>query len=214
MRRLAKMVPGFGPGALRRRRLASRGGSSAANGSDTAIRPGRYAATVDEPVVVFLIGMKVHRFGAIREWLPSFRAMQRMRRELDRHPELGLLHTERYLAVQGAMLCQYWRSIEDLERFAHGTDLPHLPAWREFNRRAREGSPSFGLWLESYVIEPGRTEAIYTDMAPTGLGAALGLAPARGARLTAARRMGRTPVTQAPPLTDYDDHHVPDDATR
>jgi hypothetical protein len=132
--------------------------------------------------------------------------MQRMRRELDAHPELGLLHTEQYLAVQGAMLCQYWRSIEDLERFTHGRDLPHLPAWREFNRRAREGSPAFGLWHESYVIASDRTEAIYTDMPPTGLGAAVGLSPARGARLTAARRMGRTPSSDAPPFTDYADH--------
>ena len=37
------------------------------------------------------------------------------------------------LSETGAALVQYWRSYEDLERFARNPDDPHLPAWRRFN---------------------------------------------------------------------------------
>jgi Domain of unknown function (DUF4188) len=37
--------------------------------------PGRYTAEIDEPLVVFLIGMGVNRIFAIRKWLPTAQAM-------------------------------------------------------------------------------------------------------------------------------------------
>ena len=52
---------------------------------------GRQTASLDDEVVVFLIGMRINRLRSLRSWLPAFRAMPRMLAELNRDPELGLL---------------------------------------------------------------------------------------------------------------------------
>jgi Domain of unknown function (DUF4188) len=41
--------------------------------------PGRYTAEIDEPFIVFLIGMRVNRIFAVRKWLRTARAMNKMR---------------------------------------------------------------------------------------------------------------------------------------
>ncbi len=45
----------------------------------------------EQPVVVFLIGMRVNRWWKVRQWLRTALAMPRMLRELGQHPELGML---------------------------------------------------------------------------------------------------------------------------
>ena len=50
---------------------------------------GRQTATVDDDVVVFLIGMRINRLRRVRSWLPAFRAMPRMLRELAEDPSLA-----------------------------------------------------------------------------------------------------------------------------
>jgi hypothetical protein len=185
VRLAAGLALGVGAALLRARRAGGAGDET-----PPGVLRGRQAATVERPMVVFLIGIRINRAGRLRDWLPTFMAMNPMLAELRRHPELGMIRSEQYLAVKGAMLVQYWRSVDDLHRFAHDRDAPHLPAWREFNRRARD-SASVGVWHEAYEITPSGTEAVYVDMPAIGLGAATGLAPARGSLLTAARRMGR-----------------------
>ena len=59
--------------------------------------PGRYTAKMDEPFVVFMIGMRINRPFAVRKWLPTFRAMGPMLKELYQHPEKGLLGAELFL---------------------------------------------------------------------------------------------------------------------
>jgi hypothetical protein len=49
-------------------------------------------------------------------------------RELYQHPEQGFLGMETFLYWRGPALMQYWRSFEDLERFARNPDDPHLSA--------------------------------------------------------------------------------------
>ena len=53
--------------------------------------PGRYTAQIDEPFVVFLIGMRINKFFAFRKWVPVARAMGPMLRTLFQHPEKGFL---------------------------------------------------------------------------------------------------------------------------
>jgi hypothetical protein len=75
---------------------------------------GRYTARMDEPFAVFIIGMRINNLFAVRKWLPTFRAMGPMLKELYQHTEKGFLGGEFFLYWRGPMLVQYWRSFEDL----------------------------------------------------------------------------------------------------
>jgi len=89
-----------------------------------------------------------------------------MLRELT--PDHGLLRWERGV-LRGPMVVQYWRSREELERFAHG-EL-HVPAWRDFNRHIR-GRGDVGVWHETYEVRAGAYESAYVNMPVFGLEAA------------------------------------------
>jgi hypothetical protein len=151
---------------------------------------GRFTAKMDEPFVVFLIGMRINRPLAVGKWLPTARAMMPMLRELYRHPEKGFLGGEFFFYGRGPALVQYWRSFEDLEGFARNPDDPHMPAWQRFNREARS-SGAVGIWHETYLVEPGAYETIYANMPEFGLAKATERVPAIGGRETARRRLMR-----------------------
>jgi hypothetical protein len=151
---------------------------------------GRLTAKMDEPFVVFLIGMRINRPLAVGKWLPTARAMMPMLRELYRHPEKGFLGGEFFFYGRGPALVQYWRSFEDLEGFARNPDDPHMPAWQRFNREARS-SGAVGIWHETYLVEPGAYETIYANMPEFGLAKATERVPAIGGRETARRRLMR-----------------------
>lgn len=164
------------------------------------VMPGRFTARMDEPFVVFIIGMRINRFLAFKKWVPTVRAMGPMLRELYRRPELGFLGGEFFLYWRGPALVQYWRSFEDLWRFAHDRDAPHLPAWRRFNQTIGADG-SVGIWHETYIVEPGNHEAIYDNMPVFGLAKATGHLPATGRRATArGRRLvkGENPTVPPP----------------
>ena len=76
---------------------------------------GRRTAALDDDVVVFVIGMRINRLRRLRSWLPAFRAMPRMLRELSADEELGLLGVHSYWAGRVILAVQYWRSFEHLE---------------------------------------------------------------------------------------------------
>lgn len=165
------------------------------------IYPGRYTAATEEPFVVFLIGMRINRLFAVRQWLPVFRAMGGMLALLAKHPEKGLLHAQPILYWRGLGLVQYWRSYEDLERFARHPSEPHLAAWRAFNR-AVGSDGSVGIWHETYLVPPGQFEAVYGNMPRWGLAAATSQVPAVGGRETARQRLGgeNEPAVPSPAL--------------
>ena len=154
------------------------------------VMAGRFTARKDEPFVVFLIGMRINRPLAIGKWLPTARAMGPMLRELYRHPEKGFLGGEFFFYLWGPAVLQYWRSFEDLEKFARDPEDPHMPAWQRFNREAKS-SGAVGIWHETYLVEPGAYEAIYSNMPEFGLAKATERVPAIGARETARRRLMR-----------------------
>jgi hypothetical protein len=75
------------------------------------------------------------------------------------------------------MLVQYWRSFDHLEAYARNKDATHWPAWVAFNKRIGS-SGDVGIWHESYVVKPGGSESLYSNMPPFGLGAVSELIPA------------------------------------
>jgi len=153
------------------------------------VMPGRYTAQTGEPFVVFLIGMRINRFFAFRKWIPTALAMGPMLRTLFQHPEKGFLGGELIFYWRGVGLIQYWRSFEDLEKFARNREDPHLRAWQRFNK-AIGADGSVGIWHETYLVEPGRYEAVYGNMPVFGLASATRHVPAVGHRETARRRLG------------------------
>ena len=155
----------------------------------SAVFRGRYTAQTDTPFVVFLIGMRANRVLLVHKWLPTFLAMLRMMRTLRAHPEKGFLGGQPIWYQRGVGLIQYWRSFEDLERFARNPSEPHLAAWRRFNR-AVGASGDVGFWHETYPIEPSKHEAVYGNMPRFGLAAATNHVQAVGRRETARGRLG------------------------
>jgi hypothetical protein len=65
------------------------------------------------------------------------------------------------------IMLQYWDSFEKFESYARAKDHAYLPAWRDFNRRVGT-SGDVGVWHETYLVQPGGFEAIYSNMPPFG----------------------------------------------
>jgi hypothetical protein len=118
--------------------------------------------------------------------------------ELCRDPSLGLLaRPSTFMSGRVFLLVQYWRSFEDLERFARAPQGSHLEAWRNFNRRIRDNG-SVGIFHETYRVPAGAVETVYSNMPVFGLAAATGHAPVRAGRHSAAARLGVRPDGDAP----------------
>lgn len=151
-----------------------------------------------ESVVVFLIGMRINRWRRVRSWWPAFVSMPRMLGELESDRDSGLLGARSYWAGRNFLVVQYWRSLEDLGRYARDPAQAHQPAWAKHNRRSA-ATADVGIWHESYLVPAGNIESLYGNMPPHGLGAALG-AVRRGQRRRseAQDRMGQ----QDPPLVE------------
>jgi hypothetical protein len=152
---------------------------------------GRYTAQITDPFVVFLIGMRVNRMSSFRKWMPVVQAMPGMLKVLYTHPEKGFLGGESFFRLfpVTTLLLTYWRSFEDLERFARSADDPHLPAWKRFNQSIGVDG-TVGIWHETYMVQPGQYEALYANMPVFGLAKATTHVPAIGRRETARRRLG------------------------
>ena len=152
------------------------------------VNPRRMAAQIDGDFVVFLIGMRINKPWKIHKWLPVFLAMPRMLKELEGKPDSGFLGATFGLKV----IVQYWRSFDDLERYARAADQFHWPAWVAFNKRSGKSRGDVGIWHETYLVRAGEYEAVYSGMPAFGLGKAATLVPAIGRHETARGRVGRT----------------------
>ncbi|HEY6539504.1 MAG TPA: DUF4188 domain-containing protein [Ktedonobacteraceae bacterium] len=153
------------------------------------VLPGRFTAQTGEPFVVFIIGMRVNKFFAFRKWIATAMAMGPMIRTLYQHPEKGFLGAQTLIAWRGITTIQYWRSFEDLEKFARDKDDPHLESWRKFNKTIGSDG-SVGIFHETFLVDAGKYEALYGNMPVFGLAAATKHVPAVGKRETARRRLG------------------------
>lgn len=144
-------------------------------------------ARMEGSFCVFLIGMRINRPLKVHKWLPVMRAMPRMLRELADQPELGFLGSELWLG-RTVISLQYWRSAEDLIRYASAKDMAHAPAWAAFTRMVGDRG-DVGIWHETYAIAAGNYETIYHNMPPFGLGRVGTLASATGTRAAAKGRL-------------------------
>lgn len=153
-----------------------------------AIIDRRVCAAIEGEFVVFLIGMRINRPWKFWQWWPVVAAMPRMLIELARQPELGMLHARSHFGFPNIMMVQYWRSYAALEAYARDRNAAHLPAWKAFNQ-AVGSNGDVGIWHETYVMAPGRSETIYSNMPPFGLGAAAGIVDAVGARQSSRGRI-------------------------
>jgi hypothetical protein len=157
------------------------------------VHPGRFTARPDGCGAVFLIGMRLNKPWRVDKWWPVFAAMPRMLSYLRRHPEAGLLGGQSWLG-RTLLLVSYWRSADDLLRFATASQAPHRAAWQKFNRAVgRDGA--VGVWHETYVVCGGGAEAVYVDMPRFGLAAATQHEPVASATVTARKRLSRADLT-------------------
>lgn len=138
--------------------------------------PGRYTANVEGDFVVFLIGMRVNKLWKVHKWVPVARAMGPMITTLMRHPDKGLLAVRTSWSGRDITLIQYWKSFEQLERFAKDRDDPHLDAWRAFNHKVGTAG-DVGIYHETYRIESGAYECVYNNMPVIGLAQAFAHVP-------------------------------------
>jgi hypothetical protein len=160
----------------------------------------RRSAEIDGDFVVLVIGTHINRWRDVRAWLPVLRAMPRMVRELEQHPELGLLKAYGGWMFGGPTYIQYWRSYDHLVAYARSAGNEHLPAWRAFNRATRAHGDAVGVFHETYRVSAGQWETIYGAMPDVGLLGAAGAQELRR-RSTSASRMGvRTEEADTAPV--------------
>jgi len=123
-----------------------------------------------------------------------------MLKELYADPSSGLLGVETFVRWRTVMMVQYWRSMEQLLRYARDPDAHHWPAWKRFYRRAYE-SGAVGIWHETYAVRG--YETLYGNMPPFGLGAAAELVPARELGNRAADRLAVSGWSPSGPASDH-----------
>jgi fumigallin biosynthesis monooxygenase-like protein len=131
----------------------------------------------DGDLVVFLIGMRVNSWLAVRSWWPVTQAMPRMLKELSKEKERGLIGYRLAITAGGPFVVQYWESVEKLLAYAHDNDAQHRPAWKAYNAAARAAGGKVGIWHETYHVPAGGHESIYVNMPLSGLAAAAGSKP-------------------------------------
>ena len=163
----------------------------------SAIRAERLTAEIDGDFVIFIIGMRINKPWKIWSWGSVAVAMPRMLAELERHPELGLLHVRSFFGFPNLVAVQYWRSFEHLADYAAGKTNEHLPAWKAFNQNIGSNG-DVGIWHETYLVKAGQYESVYNNMPAIGLGRAGKLVPATGKKSAAKGRLGRPDATGAP----------------
>jgi len=152
------------------------------------IDPRRMAGNIEGNFVVFLIGMRINRWWKVHKWFRVAGAMSSMLRELDQHPELGMLGAEGWFG-RTTIMVSYWRSMDHLMGYAKSRDNAHLPAWRAFNKNVGTNG-DVGIWHETYAVERGAFESVYVNMPAFGLGKAGERIPATGHYADARARLG------------------------
>lgn len=168
------------------------------------ILEGRWTAEVDGDFVVFLIGAQVRNPFRARRALPLLGQMRGMLADLERDRVAGI--DRGFLGYQShgvgpiGVIVQYWRSFDDLERFARAPGERHAEVWRAWYRAAQHRSRAAGIWHESFAVRAGQYEAVYQGTPVMGL-----LKAGRPQRithrtLTARDRLRRTDQPETAPV--------------
>jgi hypothetical protein len=155
----------------------------------------RLTSERETDLVVFLIGMRINKVLAVRQWIPVFLSMLPMLREIRADPaSSGLLGVSPWFGGREILLVQYWDSYDQLVGYATSTAKKHRPAWNKFNQRRGRAATAVGVFHETYVVAPDRMETIYDAVPPILLGKATSsVAVSRGRNSSRERLRGPQP---------------------
>lgn len=148
------------------------------------LETGRKTIHPDTDLVVFLVGARINKWWLLPLALPILARMQKMQQELLADPTSGLLGIQRL----GSADVMYWRSTEDLIRYAGDKKKEHQPATKRFFQKIFRNE-AIGIWHETYVVPAGNYECIYTNMPRFGLGRVRPLVDANAELATAQGRL-------------------------
>jgi heme-degrading monooxygenase HmoA len=165
-------------------------------------RNGNYAGPGKEKIAILLLGAKSnHPLGIFAPDFPHVgKLLERMTAELENDPKqdtgfLGQTNVK-HVDANGAnefIFISYWRSIEDVHRYAHGP--AHREAWKWWESTLKHHD-YIGLMHEVYQADKGMWEGIYVNFQPTFLGKTTYLK--RGGELVG----GEVPEEWVSPLLD------------
>ncbi len=160
--------------------------------------PGRFTAQIDGPFIVLRLGIRINNFLMFWKWIPTLMVTVPLLRASLRCRAPGYLGGFNILYWSaGIGVIQYWRSYEDLEKFAESSDNAFLELWRHYNK-STGSKGSVGLWYEMFPVESSCYEVVYDNMPIIGLAAASEHVPAVGRRETARRRLGGESMPAVP----------------
>ncbi len=122
---------------------------------------------MEDGFVIYINGMRLNKLRALPRYLMAGLKVGKMFDRLAADPDSGFLGYEPALMGprHGAAI-QYWRSLEDIRRFASDPGDMHVPAWQWFNERDDGG---LAFWSELYVIEPENYETFFRNVEGVGL---------------------------------------------
>ena len=150
------------------------------------IDAGRMVAELDGGFVVYINGMRLNELRAVREWFLAGRKLAAMLDHLEADPDSGFLgYQPAFMGLRTGAVIQYWRSLEDLRRFARDPDDLHVPAWRWYEEDVDPGG-GVGFWAELYVVGEDDYETFFRNVRSIGLGKVADLVPMSDHR----RRLG------------------------
>lgn len=149
-----------------------------------SIQPGRLTVDNQQSLVVFLVGARINKWWLLPLSLPILIKMQSMLNELKKDPDSGFLG----MMGGGAVSIQYWKSVEHLEAYALDREKTHKPTWALYFKKLFTNQ-AIGIWHETYLVEGGNYESIYTNMPAHGLGTIKPLISAEGPRKTLRKRL-------------------------
>lgn len=166
------------------------------------ILPGRITAQmsmqIEEPFIMLILGIRVNDFRLFWKWIPTALYSLPMLYTLIRHRAAGFLGGQATYFWPGIGLIQYWRTFEDLERFARSKEHPHFGAWRWYNK-AIGTKGSVGLWHEVFLVKPLCHETVYENMPLFGMAAATKPIPVTEQHKTISRlRLGEKDAPAVP----------------
>ncbi|MCM2677183.1 DUF4188 domain-containing protein [Alkalicoccobacillus plakortidis] len=131
------------------------------------INKGRITPKTDQPLAVFIIGVKINKLWAVHKWFKSFMSMRPMVAELYQNKaELGFYHTDYFLTWRGITLVQYWDSHESIMSYSRGAK--HLKAWKHFNKSVA-ADHSLGIYHEAYTVAAHQYHSVFVNMPEVGL---------------------------------------------
>ncbi|MFV1984842.1 MAG: DUF4188 domain-containing protein, partial [Thiohalomonadales bacterium] len=127
----------------------------------------RMTVELEESKIIFLIGLRINNFWKIHQWWHLVKTMPKILKELRQQKIPGFITGNMWYG-RNILMVQYWDNFKSLEQYAKNNTKTHMPVWTFFNLKILSSS-NVGVWHETYQIEPGKFEAIYTNMPAFGL---------------------------------------------